>query len=266
MELRNTIPPEFFHWEGGKGWVFTISTMFAFMLGETFAPSYATRFCVGKNMRATKFGITGAGIFLAILFPAILFFIALYARFFFPDIDSEMALPKTILRLNNPYIGGIIIAALMSAVMSSADSILNSSTAIFVKDMYEHYFLGKKLGETKKGLAIARIFSVVLGLVGMLMALLLPNVIDLLLLTYTLWAPGIIVPVLVGVFSKKKGKAHNMLIFITIILSLLITFVFNNINFWLFEQPAVWGVLSSAVLYFTGRLVLIKQIRRDNGL
>ncbi|MBN2447564.1 MAG: sodium:solute symporter family protein, partial [Phycisphaerae bacterium] len=129
------VPANFFRLEGGKGWLFLITTFLAFLFGETFAPGYATRYCVGKNIRETRIGIAGVGFFLALFFPAVLFFIALYARIHFPDIDPQQALPMVVQKLNNPVIGGVIIGALLMAVMSSADSALNSATAIFVKDL-----------------------------------------------------------------------------------------------------------------------------------
>jgi Na+/proline symporter len=72
--IRSVIPDEFFQLDGGKGTLFLLSTFLAFILGETFAPGYATRYCVGKNIRETKKGIVGAGVFLAAFFPAVLVF------------------------------------------------------------------------------------------------------------------------------------------------------------------------------------------------
>lgn len=247
--VREIVPPEFFRLEGGKGWLFLGTTFLAFLLGETFAPGYATRYCVGKNIKETKRGIAGAGVFLAFTFPVILFFIALYARIHFPDIDSEMALPKTILKLNNPIVGGLIIAALMSAVMSSADSILNSTTAIFVKDLYEEYLAGPNRDEAK-GLRLARIASVSIGLLGIIMALVLPNVIDLLLLTYNLWAPGIILPVVFGIFSKRRSAALNNVVFTTMIVSTAATIVYMMTPFKETVQPSVVGVGASCIVFF----------------
>ena len=256
-QIAVVIPQEFFQLDGGKGWLFLVTTFIAFLLGETFAPGYATRYCVAKNIKETKQGIVGAGIFLAFTFPVILFFIALYARLHFPGIDSEMALPKTILKLNNPYLGGLIIAALMSAVMSSADSILNSSTAIFVKDLYEEY-ISKSNTNIKKGLLIARISSVFLGGLGILLALVLPNVIDLLLLTYTLWAPGIILPVIFGVFSKQKSKALNNTIFITMLISTATTIVYMNTQYKEIIQPSVFGVVVSCLTFLILKCTFVK--------
>ncbi len=243
------VPEAFFRLEGGKGWLFLVTTFIAFLLGETFAPGYATRYCVARNIRETRRGIVGAGVFLALTFPFILFFIALYARLYFPDIDPEMALPSTILRLNNPYAGGLIIAALMSAVMSSADSILNSSSAIVVKDFYEPLIAASGT-DAKKSLFIARTSSAFLGGLGILLALLLPNVIDLLLLTYNLWGPGIILPVIFGVFSKQKSKSLNNIIFVTMLVSTLATIVYMNTEYAEVIQPSVFGIVLSCITFF----------------
>ncbi|MCB0712432.1 MAG: sodium:solute symporter family protein [Ignavibacteriae bacterium] len=246
--LTKLIPSDFFTLEGGKGWGFMISMFFAFLLGETFAPGYATRFCVGKDIHQTKKGIAGSGFFLMLFFPAVIFLIALYARLSFPNIDPEMALPSTIIRLNNPIVGGIIIAALMSAVMSSADSILNSATAIFTKDLWEHYLV-KRTSDRTEGLRIARWSSILLGLAGLVLALVIPDVIDLLLLTYNLWAPGIILPVIVGVFTKLRSKRQNILIFGTMVSSMVATILFMLTPYAEDFQASVFGVAASIVIY-----------------
>ena len=261
--IAASIPAEFFQLHGGKGWLFLISTFLAFLMGETFTPGYATRYCVGKNIRETKIGITGAGIFLAVTFPVILFFIALYARFHFPGIDPEMALPTTILKLNNTVVGGLMIAALMSAVMSSADSILNSSTTIFVKDLYEEYLMKTKINSQKE-LLIARLSSGLLGILGIILAIILPNIIDLLLLTYNLWAPGIILPVVVGIFARQEANRENNLIFSTMLVSTLATILYMLTPYRQLIQPSVWGVGISILVYFFAKSISKRKPRRNN--
>jgi solute:Na+ symporter, SSS family len=253
-KIRMNIPQEFFQIEGGKGWIFLITTFLAFLLGETFSPAYATRYCVGRNIKQTKKGLVGAGVFLAVLFPVILFFIALYAKLHFPSIDPEQALPMTILKLNNPFLGGLIIAALMCAVMSSADSVLNSSTTIFVKDLFEKYIYRERKKHPKE-LLIARSFSFSLGLFGIGIALILPDIIELLLLTYNLWAPGIIIPVIYGVFSKHKSKKLNDLMFIVMVISTLATVGYMTIGYQQVIQPSIVGLGVSFIVFLSGRMI-----------
>jgi len=245
--VTDMIKPEFFQMEGGKGWLFLITTFLAFLLGETFAPGYATRYCVGKNIRQTKIGIAGVGFFLAIVFPVVLFFIALYARINFPDIEPQQALPMVVKQLNNPVIGGMIIGALLMAVMSSADSALNSSTAIFVKDLFEHQLGWKDKGDGKM-LRLARICSAGLGGAAILVAILWSDIIGLLLFTYHVWAPAIILPVVVGVLSKNRSKRLSRDIFVTMLVATGATLAYRGLLF--LNARLDWAPLGKAAYEF----------------
>ncbi len=267
--IRISVRPEFFMLEGGKGWLFLVTTFLAFLFGETFAPGYATRYCVGKNIRETKIGIAGVGIFLAIIFPVILFFIALYARIHFPEIDPQFALPMVIRKLNNPVIGGLIIGALLMAVMSSADSALNSSTAIFVKDFFEHQLGWKDRGDGRT-LRLARFCSASLGLAAVFIAVLWSDIIGLLLFTYHLWAPAIILPIVVGIFYRERSMQLNSHIFYSMLAAIFVTlayrFSFHQgyvdssgfsplLQKLITVDPAVVGVVVSIVVFTVFRSV-----------
>lgn len=246
------VPQAYFQLDGGKGWLFAITTFAAFLLGETFAPGYATRYCVGRTIRETKLGIAGVGLFLALVFPAILFFIATYARLHFPDVEPQQALPLVIQQLNNPVVAGLIIGALMMAVMSSADSALNSATAIFVKDLFEHQ-LGWREDGSGRSLRLARICTVGLGVAAIGIASLWPDIIGLLLLTYHLWAPAIILPVCVGVFSKERSRRLNREVLITMLAAVGITLVYRFTSSGHQVDPSVVGVGASVLIFFGQR-------------
>lgn len=251
-KFADDVSNDFFRLGGGRGITYLITTWFAFFLGETFAPGYATRYMIGRSVKDTKIGIAGIGFFLALTFPAVIFFIALYARNVFPGIDSQQALPAVIRELHNPVIAGLMIAALLSAVMSSADSALNSATAIFTKDLFEHQLGWKHKGD-EKILKLARYWTVGLGASATLIAFLNPDIIDLLLFTYHTWAPGIIVPVVVGVFSKAEGWVINATMFYTILFSVGVTAIYRVTPYADEFDPAVFGVSVSIVTYFVLR-------------
>jgi len=270
ISRNREISADFFKIDGGKGWLFLITTFLAFLLGETFAPGYATRYCVGKNVRETRIGIAGVGFFLALTFPVILFFIALFARIQFPDIDPQQALPVVVDQLHNPVIGGLIIGALLMAVMSSADSALNSSTAIFVKDLFEHQLGWKDKGDGRM-LRLARICTAALGISAILVAVLWSDIIGLLLFTYHVWAPAIILPVVVGAIWKKRSTKLTQHIFITMLSATVLTLLYrgvstlrnefdltifgdNTYEFMGSFDPAVIGVVVSCIVFAALRM------------
>ncbi len=259
------LPEKFFDPTRHKGWIYMLSLFFTFLLGETFAPGYATRFCAGRSKRDIRIGIGGVGILLTLVMPVIVFLIAVYARLHFQDIPPDRAMAMAIQQLNHPVIAGIIIAALVSAVMSSADSALNSSTAIFIKDIFEQYF-GQKTVSDKKILLYSRILTVVLGGLAVILAVLTPNVIDQLLFAYHIWAPGIIVPIVVGSVLKMKGREVNINLTIVMITGPLVALIHKNIDYGDLKRspsgawdslkilagqvdPAVIGVIFAGVLF-----------------
>jgi SSS family solute:Na+ symporter len=251
--VRAQLPAEFFMPDGGKGWLFLVSTFLAFLMGETFAPGYATRYCIGKDIRQTQIGIAGVGVVLSIVFPLILLAIAVYARLHFPDIEPQFALARVIDELHNPLISGLMIAALLSAVMSSADSALNSATTIFVKDLLEDE-MGRRDMTDQRRLKIARGLTVLLGLTSMLVALLFPDIIGLLLFTYHIWAPGIILPVVLGTLSREHGRSINRAVFVTMVVSVAATMVYRFFPMAESLDPAVFGVAVSMLVYALMRL------------
>ncbi len=252
-QITETVPADFLTAEGGKGWIFLVTTFLAFLLGETFGPAYVTRFVIGKDIRHTKLGIAGVGVLLTLVFPLIIFIIALYAKIHFPEIAPQQALPETLQRLHNPVVSGLIIAALLSAVMSSADSALNSCTAIFVKDLFEHH-LGWKDRKDGRTLKLARIFTAALGVTATAIAVLWPDIIDLLLFTYHIWAPGIILPIVIGSVMKERSPALTQQVFLTMIAAVLATLGYRGTPYSETFDPAVFGVLFSVALFLLLRL------------
>lgn len=250
--VQEQLPATWFHVDGGKGWAFLVTTFLAFLFGETFAPGYATRYCIGRDIKHTQRGIAGVGLVLALTFPLVLFFIAMYGRLHFPDIESQHTLAMVVKSLNSPWIAGLIIAALLSAVMSSADSALNSCTAIFVKDVFEHQ-LKLTFKNDAESLKWARRLTFLVGVSATLIAFFWPDIIGLLLFTYHLWAPGIILPVVYGVLSRRRSPKLNQAIFVTMLASVTTTFVYRVTDYAKSFDPAVFGVAVSCVTFFAIR-------------
>jgi SSS family solute:Na+ symporter len=200
---RIEVPESFWKPQGEQGWLFAAGTFIAFTFGEMFAPGYATRFCAGRTPREVQKGIAGAGMVMLLVFVPMLFLISLYARHFLPGTDPQTVLPTTLLALHNPWISGVILAAVMAAVMSSADSILNSATAIVLKDFMEPDGDPEKV-PADSALPLARRICLVFGTAATLLAWVVPDIIGLLLWSYSLWAPAMVVPCCMAAFPRLK--------------------------------------------------------------
>ncbi|SHH79034.1 sodium:solute symporter family transporter [Clostridium grantii] len=60
---------------------------------------------------------------------------------------------------------GLVIAGAFAAAMSSVDSILNSLTTVFIKDIYEKYFFKGKEGQSEASLKLTMTISAVFGVI-----------------------------------------------------------------------------------------------------
>ncbi len=178
----------------------------ALLLGETLVPPYAQRTFSTPDSRHARIGYTMAGIF-SFCFYFTAATIGLIALVLYPDIDTDQALPTVVMNLMPIGILGLVIAALLAVVMSTASSYLNSTAVVLTKDLYQP--LRSSGVAPKRRLTIERTTSVVVGAAATVFALSVPSIVDALLYSYTLWAPTIIVPlfgaVLFGVRSTPAA-------------------------------------------------------------
>jgi len=128
--------------------------------------------------------------------------VGLIARMLLPDLaDPELATPTIILELLPVGVAGIVIAAYIAAVMSSADSCLIGPVAIFVNDIYRKQL--RPRATERELVRVARVATIVLGLLAIGTAYLVPNVLDLILYAYTFGAAGLFFPMLGLLFWRR---------------------------------------------------------------
>ena len=187
----------------------TFMTIFvAFMLGEALVQPYAQRaFCAPDPKNAQK-GYMLAGLF-GVLFFTVTATLGLVAVVMFPDISPDQALPTLVSNILPIGITGLVLAALLAVVMSTADSYLNSTAVVFVRDIYSKHI--NRDASSKQHLKVERWVSLVVGVVATLFALTATSIVDALLMSYALWAPTMIIPlvgaVLFNVMSKRAALA-----------------------------------------------------------
>ena len=140
--------------------------------------------------------------------------VGLFARILAPELaDAELATPTMILTLLPAGITGIVIAAYIAAVMSSADSCLIGPVAIFTNDIYRKIL--KPAASDAELVRVARVLTIVLGLLAIGIAYLTPNVLDLILYAYTFGAAGLFFPMLGLLFWRRttaSGAFWSMLL------------------------------------------------------
>jgi len=205
--LTATLPSQHFSFPVSAefGWSDLLSLLI--LAGATYivGPDIYSRLFCAKNDGVAKSSALQVG--LAIIPVAFcITLIGMGARVLFPDISSEQAFPTVIQDLLPVGLSGLVIAALLAAIMSSADTCLLTTSTILTEDIYKRIF--PNVGEQRR-LMISRLGIIIIGTVALLIALRMGGIISSLLLAYTVFTSGIVLPVLAG-FHKDKLRVNSL--------------------------------------------------------
>ena len=163
------------------------------------------RALAAKSIEEAQKGVVFAG-FLKLLIPFIVVVPGIIAfSLYGSEIPrADMAYPYLLSRLLPVGLRGIILAALMGAIMSSLDSMLNSTATIFTVDIYSRYL--HKRNEEKHLIKVGRISTVVILVLATSIAPLLAQFHLIFSYIQKFWgfvSPGVVVTFLFGVFWKR---------------------------------------------------------------
>ncbi|MFC1952744.1 sodium:solute symporter [Chloroflexota bacterium] len=126
--------------------------------------------------------------------------IGMGASVLFPDISPGQAFPTIIKEVLPPFLGGIVLAALLCAFMSSADTTLLTASTILSMDI---------VGQLKPSLSleqkilVSRWGIVILGVASLVLALYLNDIVNAILFAFTVYTGGLIMPILMGFYKDS---------------------------------------------------------------
>ncbi len=107
------------------------------------------------------------GAFLKMFIPILVLFPGLIALVLHPGLeDGDQAMPTLIRTLLPPGLGGLLFAAFLAGLMSSIDSMLNSTATLWTKDIYEKFI--RKGASDHHYLVVGRYATVALLALGVI--------------------------------------------------------------------------------------------------
>jgi SSS family solute:Na+ symporter len=181
-----------------------IATVMYTLIGQDFYQ----RLFAAKDERTARKGAIYAGILLMALsvLPALagMLAVALSGK---PEevINSpKTAVPRLIISVFGGTVGAIFVAAVLAAIMSTADSLLSAATSHIVKDFYEG--LGGKASDEKKLLKLSMLTTVAVGVLSLGAALAIQGIVELLIYSYDVYTSGVFVPLVLGLYWKRATK------------------------------------------------------------
>ncbi len=251
------------------------SLFFAYLLGETFVPPYAVRCFIARDAQQARWGVAGAGIFLLLFLPVATLILGTAAQIS-PDVQQAMekekvriqtdaleagtevsdkdakkqsfqiAFPTLVRTTFHPIVAGLVIAAIIAAVMSSGDSCLSCLSTVVMEDVYRRHV--NQTASDHQLLRVAQWTTLLSGLAAAIFAWYVRNIADLLEFIYDFWAPTMVLPFLVGIFWYDKSRI------IAVVVSMIVGII--AVIVWRFVLgspgdigPALFGFVAAVIAY-----------------
>jgi len=193
------------------------------------------RVLAAKNEWHGRMGVI-FGDYLKFFVPLIITIPALVAPAFLPALEQPDLLFSTLVKTLLPSgLIGLVMAGLISAIMSHISGAINSCTTILTVDIYSEYI--NKNATDEQAIRFGKRSGVVIIFFGICSAVLLLSYSDkpiflYLMNLYGLFTPGIATMFLMGVFWKKtKSQGALAAGLLTIPLSLIMEFSFPDMPF-----------------------------------
>ncbi|HQB31453.1 MAG TPA: sodium:solute symporter family protein [Syntrophales bacterium] len=200
--LTSNVPAAFLDFPTSQAFGAQDLLMFLLFVGAAYlvGPDMYSRILCARTPAVARRSLIATA---AVLIPAAfaLTLTGMAARVLLPGIPPESAFPALVMKVVPAGLNGLILAALLAAVMSSADTCLLTTGTIVTADILQP-LCGRRL-EERTLLRLSRISVAVLGVLSLLLALKMKGVIATLLLGYTVYSGGLIVPVILGFYSRR---------------------------------------------------------------
>ena len=160
------------------------------------------RVFTARDAKVAKYAGTFAG-FYCILYGLACALIGMAAHVLIPDLDNVNNAFAAIVKLSLPDgIRGLVIAAALAAMMSTASAGLLAASTTLTEDL-----LPKLRGGKQSSLSINRLFTLLTGIAVLGIALVVNDVISALTLAYNLLVGGMLIPLIGAIFWKRATTA-----------------------------------------------------------
>ena len=218
-------------------------------------------YCSAKDGKSAKLGSVIAGVVSAAyaIVPAIIGLLA------YVCIDGyalggaqKNALAEATIRFAPPVVAGIVLAAIVAATMSSASGNMIGTATMFTNDVFRPY-INKGVHDDKKEVWISRVTMVVVGLVGLGVALSAQNIINVMMGAFALRSAGPFAAFICGIFYRNVTQRAG---FISIVTGTIVAAI------WIYGFNTPWGLSAMVPGGIAAFAVIfaVSAIDRKNGV
>ncbi|HSF17491.1 MAG TPA: sodium/proline symporter [Vicinamibacteria bacterium] len=169
------------------------------------SPASVTRFLIPGDDRTLKRAMVYSVFFQSFVYLCATL-IAIAAGALLPHLEQpDLTVPTLVAELLPPLGGGIVVAAVLGATMSTIDSILLISGSLVVENIYGKY--GRRTLDTSGGLRISRWVTFIIGALALLVAIRPPAAIFwIVTMSFSFMTSAFTFPFLLGIWWPRATR------------------------------------------------------------
>lgn len=186
----------------GRGYATDIAAGVSLIVGVMSTQTYLQAMFSGKDVRTSVLGAVFSGI---ILLPSGLagILVGMYMKLHYPDMLASAALPTFVINFLPAWLGGVVLAVLLVAVVGTAAGLSLGISTMFTRDIYQKYI--NPQADDRRMLTVSR--AVLVAVVSLTILFVAGNLKSMILqwsfLSMGLRGACVFLPLLGAVFFKK---------------------------------------------------------------
>ncbi|MDP2335999.1 MAG: sodium:solute symporter family protein [Bacteroidota bacterium] len=203
---------------------------------------YSRVFCAKDSKTAFRSVLIVAAILIPFAF--VLSYVGIYAATFHQGAQNSSALVNLANQILPEWAAGILVAALISAVLSTAATTLLTSSMILSELVHKDINNQKSFKQTK-------LFIIAIGVLSMLISLKVTSIVSSLLLALSFYSGAFIIPMVAALFNLPFNKRFSIAAMLTggiLALSGKLMMTFNHLEAG--QYVLISGFILNAVLIF----------------
>lgn len=263
--IRERLSEEFFTWNG-IGTQTIITYFVVYTLGLLIGQDIWQRVFTAKTPAVARWGGTAAGIY-SVLYGVAGALIGMAAKVALPniagaDVNKDVVYAEVAIQLLPVAVGGLVLAAAVAAMMSTASGALIAAATVARTDVtpFVASWFGKDLKvnsneNPEHDVRANRLWVLLLGIVTISLAIAVSDVVAALTIAYDILVGGLLVAILGGLLWKRGngiGAAASMAAGTLVTLGTMITLEIqakNRFDGVYANEPIYFGLVASLLVY-----------------
>jgi len=238
--MQETLPASYFDLTS-IGWQTIFTYFLLFFFGLMIGQDIWQRVFTARSPEIARWGSVVAGVY-CLLYALAGALVGTAARVLLPDIQADNAFARVATEALPVGITGLVLAAALAAVMSTASAGLLASSTILANDVYAGFVAR---GDHNRVL-VSRVATLLVGIVTLVISLIVSDVVGALTVAYDLLSGALFVPIVGALFWRRATAAGALA---SMAAGSVVVVVFMVVDGLFANTPIIWGMLASLVVF-----------------